>query len=147
MSMFNNQTQSLMQFSIDITMSANTAFYPKFQDTFAATLHKPSAPATIREPTVVHEYNPVVRPPIKPPPKNLNPDNTLNIVNQLQNLPQTVMKTAVDPVLGWFGSAAKALTEAGGQAFKFAEKAAPFALDAAEMLIPMLLEGETLVSA
>lgn len=66
--LYNAQPNPRILFSIDMQLSANTAFYFKFQDTFAATLGKQKHSAMIKEPSLAHQYDPMDKPPVKPPP-------------------------------------------------------------------------------
>lgn len=150
MSMYNAQQNTLMEFTVDLTLSANIGFYPKFSDTFAASINKRTNVVDVREPTMAHVYNPAKPSPAKPPPKTVNPETVVQDSNFFNALPTALSKQILPkmPQMKWMSEAAEAMGEAGEAALKFSVDAAPYALEAAEVLLPLLLDDLTqMVSA
>lgn len=93
---------------------------------------------------MVHSYNPNRPSPVKPPPKNFDPEQASHDNSLLSMLPSAAIKSLIPriPSMKWMGEAASMFGESGTSAFKYAEKAAPYVMDAAEMLAPFFLDEE-----
>lgn len=138
---------------MDIKLSANTAFYPKWMDSFAATIGKQTHKSIVREPTMAHEYVPTAKPPIKPPPANIDPSTAAHDASLMSTIGSMGSKAlqAITPsssTMKWMADAALTLGEGSLETAEFAMKTAPMALEAAEFLLPLLLlDQPNLVSA
>lgn len=149
MSMYNAGQNTLMDFTADITLSANIGFYPKFSDTFAAGINARPGVVNIKEPTMAHAYSPTQQSPVKPPPKSVTPESTMFESGLLNSLSSTVIKSLMPemPSMKWLSEAATAMGETGGSSLKFAVDAAPYAMEAAEFLLPLLISEPPRISA
>lgn len=150
----------LMQFTLDIRLGANTLYYPKFTNAFTANLGASNQRRMIREPTTIDTYNPIEKPPVRAPPKGVNPGfmqqgsdmiaemmkagekTTKGIELKGGNTPNPAVAMAAaaggSSALGWMSEATSILTEGAELGLSAAKMAAPF-VEAAGAFAPVLM--------
>lgn len=77
-------------------LSANTAFYPKWMDTFAASIGKSNVSGTIMEPESVRTYAPSNKPPIPRPPANTDSSAYRTAAGYANTMGNVVMKHMIE---------------------------------------------------